>query len=67
MFWFWLVILLLALTADVIMDLCLQRYCMYTCKFDCSKCKNWRCYKIWCDKQRSKLNKKNGDDKNEKK
>lgn len=40
---------------DIIHEYFMKRYCIKKAKFDCSKCKNWRCFKNWCDKQRVKL------------
>lgn len=42
-------------TLDIFSEYRMQRYCMKKAKFDCSKCKNWRCFKNWCDKERAKL------------
>ena len=53
---YYLVYILVFGTCDICMDLFCQWYCAKKCKYDCSKCRNWRCYKHWCYKQRGDSN-----------
>lgn len=49
----YLVFILVMGTIDIVTDFICQWYCANKCKYDCSKCRNWRCYKHYCDKKRS--------------
>lgn len=40
---------------DIAMNLYMQHFEMKKCKYDCYKCKNWRCPKHYCDKKRKEL------------
>lgn len=55
----WIIAILIFGTVDICIDFLMQRYCIKKCNFDCSKCRNWRCYKHWCDKKRSEMIERN--------
>lgn len=37
---------------DILLQLLLEQHEAKKCKYDCSKCGNWRCYSNWCKKKR---------------
>ena len=53
---YYLVFILVMGSIDILTNLCMQFYCAKKCKYDCSKCKNWRCYKNYCDRKRDEMN-----------
>lgn len=55
---YYLVSFLVFAIIDISINLFMEYYCAKKCKYDCSKCKNWRCYKNYCDRKRETLNEK---------
>ena len=37
---------------DLVIDTLFQAYDAKKCNYDCSKCKNWRCYSNYCKRKR---------------
>lgn len=54
----YLAVFFLCMLIEVIFNIIFEKYYLpRKCKYNCDKCKNWKCYKSYCDRKRKELNK----------
>ena len=55
----YLICMFILMITDIVFGAILEKYYLAKkCEYDCYKCKNWKCYKHYCDKKREELIKK---------
>lgn len=53
----YLISMFIIMIIDIVFGAILEKhYLSKKCKYNCDKCKNWKCYKHYCDRKRKELN-----------
>lgn len=55
----YILLILFLVSSDMLVLSLIHKRNAKKCSYDCSTCKNWDCFKPYCDKKRSELNNAN--------